>query len=249
MQLGLILVLVDVLCVVHAAKTGRFWPWGAVILALPGFGALAYFLMEIMPEWLGSPQGQQARRRVGKKLDPGKNYRVLTDQLEVADTIANRAVLAEECLELGKFEEAQRHYEQILALPMGDEAIFVLGKARAEFGLGHAAETVATLDKLRERWPDYQSAEGHLLYARALEESGRAEEALFEYQAVANYYAGAQARARYGLLLDKVGQHAEAKTVLTEVLARYKRVPRYVRRMQSEWIARAEKALRDRVES
>jgi len=106
-----------------------------------------------------------------------------------------------------------------------------------------------TLDRLRERWPDYQSAEGHLLYARALEESGRTEEALFEYQAVANYYAGAEARVRYGLLLNKVGRHAEAKTVLTEVMARYKRVPRYVRRMQSEWIARAEKALRDRVES
>jgi tetratricopeptide (TPR) repeat protein len=85
-------------------------------------------------------------------------------------------------LELGKFEEAQRHYEHILALPMGDEAIYVLGKARAEFGLGHAAETVATLDRLRARWPEYQSAEGHLLYARALEESGRTEEALFEYQ-------------------------------------------------------------------
>ena len=56
MQLGLILVLVDVICVVHAAKTGRFWTWGAVVLALPGFGALAYFLMEIVPEWLGSPR-------------------------------------------------------------------------------------------------------------------------------------------------------------------------------------------------
>jgi len=136
MQLGLILVLVDVICVVHAAKTGRFWPWGAVVLALPGFGALAYFLMEIVPEWLGSPQGQLARQRVGKKLDPGKNYRILTDQLEVADTIANRGALAEECLELGKFEEAQHHYEHILTLPMGDEAIYMLGKARAEFGLG-----------------------------------------------------------------------------------------------------------------
>jgi hypothetical protein len=248
MQLGLILLLVDVLCVVHAAKTGRFWPWGAVILALPGFGALAYFLMEILPEWFGTPQGQMARRRVTKTLDPDKNYRVLTDQLEVADTIANRAALAEECLELGKFDEAQRNYEHILALPMGDEAVYALGKARAEFGLGHPADAVATLDKLRERWPDYQSAEGHLLYARALEESGRADEALFEYQAVANYYAGAEARVRYGLLLDKVGQHAEAKSVLAEVLARYRHVPRYVRRMQSEWITRAEKALRDRVD-
>lgn len=248
MQFGLILVLVDVVCVVHAAKTGRFWPWGAVILAMPGFGALAYFLMEIIPEWLGSPQSQLARQRVGKKLDPDKHYRMLTDQLEVTDTIANRAALAEECLELGKFEEAHRHYEHILVLPMGDEPIYVLGKARAEFGLGHAAEIVATLDSLRARWPDYQSAEGHLLYARAFEESGRTEQALFEYQAVAEYFSGAEARVRYALL-DKVGQHAEAKAVLTEVLARYKRVPKYVRRMQSEWIGRAEKALRDWVET
>jgi hypothetical protein len=28
MQLGLVLLLVDVLCIVHAAKTRRFWPWG-----------------------------------------------------------------------------------------------------------------------------------------------------------------------------------------------------------------------------
>jgi hypothetical protein len=249
MQLGLILVLVDVFCVVHAAKTGRFWPWGAVILAVPGFGALAYFLMEIMPEWLGSPQGQLARQRVGKKLDPDKHYRMLTDQLEITDTIANRAALAGECLELGKFEEALGHYEHVLALPMGDEAIYLLGKARAEFGLGRAAETVATLDSLRTRWPDYQSAEGHLLYAHALEESGRIEDALFEYRAVTNYFSGAEARVRYALLLDKADQHAEAKAVLTEVLARYKRVPKYVRRMQAEWITRAEKALRDGVES
>jgi hypothetical protein len=108
-------------------------------------------------------------------LDPGRRYRELTDQLQVADTIANRAALAEECLALGKFEEALGHYEHILALPMGDDAIYALGKARAQFGLGNAQQAVTTLDDLRERWPDYQSAEGHLLYARALEESGRTE--------------------------------------------------------------------------
>lgn len=249
MQLGIILVLVDVLCVVHAAKSGKFWPWGAVILALPGFGAVAYFIMEILPDWLGTPQGQLARHRVAKTLNPGKHYRMLSDQLEVADTIANRVALAEECLQLGKFEEAQGHYEHVLALPMGDEPAYALGKARAQFGLDRASETVATLDQLRARWSDYQSAEGHLLYARALEESGRGDEALFEYQAVAQYYTGAEARVRYALLLDKLGRHAEAKAALTEVLARYKRVPGYVRRMQAEWITRAEKALRDQVDA
>ena len=217
MQIGLLLVLVDVLCVVHAAKTGRFWPWGAVILAVPGFGALAYFLMEILPEWLGTPQGQLARHRVSKTLDPAKHYRMLSDQLEIADTIANRVALAEECLELEKFEEVLRHYEHVLALPMGDEAVYALGKPRAQFALGQPDEAIATLDGLRARWPDYQSAEGHLLYARALEESGRIDEALFEYQAVANYFSGAEARVRYGLLLDKAGRQAEAKTAVRGV--------------------------------
>jgi len=109
-------------------------------------------------------------------------------------------------------------------------------------GCGGAAR--ATLDEAIQRNPNFRSPEGHLLYARALEDSGRTDEALAEYQAVASYYAGAEARVRYGLLLDKAGRQAEAKTVLTEVLAQLKRAPKYVRRAQAEWIALAEKALR-----
>jgi hypothetical protein len=244
MPFGIIFLAIEVCLIVHAAKTGRFWPWGFVILFIPIFGALAYVLVELLPEWFGSTQGQKARGRVVSTLDPGRRYRVLADQLEVADTIANRAALAEECLMLGKFAEAERHYEHILALPMGDDAIYAFGKARAQFGLGHPQDAVATLDELRRRWPDYQSAEAHLLYARALEEAGRTDDALYEYQAVANYYPGAEARARYGLLLDSAGRQAEAKVVFTELLTGLKRAPKYVRRVQAEWIALAEKALR-----
>jgi hypothetical protein len=121
MPFGIVLLLINVGLIVHAAKTGRFWPWGYIILFIPGFGALAYVLVELLPEWFGSVQGQKARRHVVNTLDPSKRYRALTEQLEVADTIANRAALAEECLELGKFTEAEYHYERILALPMGDD--------------------------------------------------------------------------------------------------------------------------------
>ena len=244
MQYGLIILILQVVCIVHAAKTGRFWPWGYVVLFLPGFGALAYVLIELLPEWFGSVQGQKARKSVVGTLDPGRRYRELSDQLEVADTIATRAALAEECLTLGKYTEALDHYEHILSLPMGDDAVYALGKARALFALGRPADTVATLDDLRARWPDYHSADGHLLYARALEQSGRTDDALTEYQAVANYYPGAEARVRYGLLLDKAGRKAEAKTVLGEVLAQARRAPKYVRRAQAEWIALAEKTVR-----
>jgi hypothetical protein len=244
MQFGFILLLIDVACIVHAAKTGRFWPWGYVVLFLPGFGAAAYFLVEIVPEWFGSVQGQKARARVVSTLDPGKRYRLLTDQLAVLDTIANRSALGEECLALGRYDEALQHYQHILSLPMGDDPIYALGRARAQFGLGHWQDAIVSLDNLRARWPDYQSAEGHLLYARALEEDGRVDDALAEYQALSNYYPGAQARVRYGLLLAKTGRAAEANSVLTETLAQLKRAPKYVRRAQAEWIALAQKAVR-----
>ncbi len=244
MQLGLILLLIDIALIVHAAKTGRFFPWGFIILFIPGFGSLAYVLIELLPAWFGSAPGQQARQRIATTLDPGKRYRELTDQLDATDTIANRAALAEECLAFGKFDEAGAHYDHILALPLGEDPRYALGKARAQFGRGHAAATAATLDDLRARWPDYQSADGHLLYARALEASVRTEQALSEYRAVVSYYPGAEARVRYGLLLDKAGRHAEAKAVLGDIVTQAKRAPKYVRRAQAQWIAMAEQARR-----
>jgi hypothetical protein len=244
MPLAVILFVIDITLVVHAAKTGRFSPWGYIILMIPGVGALAYVLVELLPEWFGSAQGQSARRRLVNTLDPERRYRELGDQLDVADTVANREALAEQCLALGKFEEAQHHFDEILKRPLGEEPIYFLGLARAQFGLGRPSDAIVTLDDLRTRWPSYQSHEGHLLYARALEESGRGDEAIEEYKALADYYPGAEARVRYGLLLDRLGRRAEAEVVLSDLLRHMKRAPKYVRGVQAEWIAAAEKALR-----
>jgi hypothetical protein len=243
MPLAALLLILNVVLIVHAAKTGRFMPWGFIILFLPGVGGLAYVLVELVPEWLGSAQGQQARRQVASKLDPQKRYRALHDDLQITDTIANRAALADECLALGKYAEAKDHFEAILARPMGEDAVYFLGRARAEFGLGFFEQTVATLDQLRERWPSYQSADGHLLYARALEEAGHINSALEEYQALADYFPGPEARVRQALLLQRLGRVLEAQGLFNEVLVRMKRAPKYVRKAYGEWIAIAEKAV------
>ena len=244
MPFAIVLFLIDVTFIVHAAKTGRLMPWAYLILLLPGVGVIAYILVELLPEWMGSAQGQKARRRVVNTLDPEKQYRKLSDDLEVSDTIANRTALAEECLVLGKFEEARRHYEDVLGRALGDEPAYALGKAQAEFGLGRPRDAIATLDELRYRWPAYQSADGHLLYARSLEESGRAEEALDEYRSLADYFPGPEARVRWAMLLAKVGRDFEAKKLYSDVLTQMRRAPRYVRKVQAEWIAVAERGLR-----
>ena len=67
MPLALIILLLNATLVIHAAKTGRFWPWAYVILLLPGFGALGYVAVELVPEWMGSPQGRQTRSKISPK--------------------------------------------------------------------------------------------------------------------------------------------------------------------------------------
>ena len=122
--------------------------------------------------------------------------------------------------------------------------MFHVGKARAAFGLGQPAAAIATLDALQARFPDFQSSDAHMLYARALEAAGDQQAALNEYNALSEYHAGAEARVRMGLLLDRLGRRDEAKVAFAEVVAVMARQPKFVRKVQAEWIALAEQGLR-----
>jgi hypothetical protein len=243
MPVALIILLLDISLIYHASKTGRLQPWAFIILMVPFIGALAYIIVELIPEWLSGPDARLARKRIAGKLDPEKLYRELSDRLANADTVANRAALAAECQNIARFEEAERHYDHILKLPIGGEPAYALGKAQAEFDRNHPADALATLDDLQKRWPDFQSPEGHLLYARALGEVGRIDEALDEYHALIAYSPGAEARVRYGMLLRMVGRTAEARVVFNELLIQMRRAPKYVRDVQAEWLSIAEKQL------
>lgn len=127
-------------------------------------------------------------------------------------------------------------------MPPGDEPEYMAGRARAEFGQGRFAEARATLEQLRRRWPDWQSGDRHLLYARALEEDGRLDEAVDEYRAISNYYAGAEPRVRLGLALRRLGREGGALGLLADVIRQMERAPRFARQTQAEWISMAGRA-------
>jgi len=132
MPVALVILLLDITLIYHASRTGRLQPWAFIILMVPFVGALAYICVELVPEWFSSPGARQARQRVANRLDPDKRYRELSDRLADTDTIANRAALAAECQKVARFDEAERHYDHILTLPMGDDPQYALGKAQAQ---------------------------------------------------------------------------------------------------------------------
>ena len=64
MHAGILVTLISLGFMIHAAKTGRFMPWFYIILFLPGIGAMAYVVVELVPQWFGSSGAQRTRRQL-----------------------------------------------------------------------------------------------------------------------------------------------------------------------------------------
>lgn len=246
MPIAALLFALDVILVIHAARSGRFVPWGYVILMLPGIGSFAYLGLVCAPEWLSSPKGDLTVRRVRAAIDPDGVYRQARDQLDAVDTIANRTTLAVACLDTHREAEALALYQGVISLPLGEEPHFFLGKARAEFGMLRSDDALSTLDELQRLWPTWRSPAAHLLYARALEQAGRNDEAIDEYRSLAVYFAGVEPRVRLAALLAKTGQSQEAAVLAGQVLAALRRSPKHVQRAEREWGALAKEVARAR---
>ncbi|MFO0994675.1 MAG: tetratricopeptide repeat protein [Hyphomicrobiales bacterium] len=94
----------------------------------------------------------------------------------------------------------------------------MFGLARAQLGAGDGPGAQATLERLRDAHPKLQNQEAHLLYARTLEAQDRFAEAEEEYESLSGYYAGLEARTRYGLLLLRRGEIERARKLFEDVV-------------------------------
>ncbi len=233
--LGAVILALQVLLVVHVIKTGRQTYWVFIVMMLPVVGAIAYVIVEILPEMAHSRAGRQVAKDLDSVVNPDRELRQLTREAARADTVENRFKLAKECLNKNRFDEARELLDGCLEGIHGEDPAILLALAKARFGLGDFAGTVEALDQVRQADPNFQSAEGHMLYARSLEGQGETERALYEFEALTGYFAGEEARCRYGLLLDRAGRRDEAREVFAEVVRSVDLAPKAYYRAQREW--------------
>ena len=224
-----------IVCVVHAVRTGRIFPWIYVIIFLPLIGSLIYVGVEIVPEVL---RGRSARRlgsSVRELADPHRALREAHYEAGLVGSVDAKRALAEQYLARGRYDDAVAIYKDALQGQFNDDTALLYGLARAQFASGDAAGAQASLDALQKADPSFMSGDAHLLYARALEMQGKDLEALEEYKKLVRYFAGEEARARYGLLLKKLGRNEEAEKMFREILTLIEGAPRRYIRAQREW--------------
>jgi hypothetical protein len=243
MPLVVLGVVLQLVLVVHAIRTGRDRIWITVLIFLPGAGSLAYVLMEVIPEWVGGRTGQRAIDRIKTLVNPEARLRALQEQLEIADTVENKQALADEYLAHSRFVEAVALYEETLQGIHKSDPQLMLGLAAAQFGAGGYAACLATLDSLRRQNPGFYSVDGHILYARSLEVSGKHQEAADEYASLISHNTSAEASCRYGLLLRDMGRNEAAEQQLQQVVRYYERGNKLYRDQERKWYMMARENL------
>lgn len=243
MSLALLSLLLQIALIIHCVRTGRSWIWIWVLALLSYIGIIAYVAAELLPPLLRSRTTSRAVRGVRKALDPGADLRRLGEAARISGGVDARQRYAEELLRQGRAADAIEVYRQVLTGLYEHDPNLMLGLARAQFAAADATAARTTLDELIRRNPDFQSREGHLLYARALETEGNVGRALEEYRALVGYYPGAEATVRYAKLLVADGQVATAREQLRGLLDQAAMAPAHYRREQASWLTQARQTL------
>ena len=225
----------------HVLRTGQDRYWLMILFAFPLIGSLVYFLMVWLPDARGSVQGRLVARGVQKLLDPSRELRDAQEALDVAATPANRLRLADALLNAGRASEAVVQYQAVLAGIYADDPQVRIHLARALVEAGQPNEARVLLDKLIAEQPKLKSAEGHLVYARAVAALGDRERAREEFESLVSYYAGLEARARYAEVLLAWSDTERLLVLVTETNKIVRRMPSAARDLNREWLLRLKK--------
>jgi hypothetical protein len=228
----------DAFCCIHIWRTGRPYWWAFVVLGFPVFGAVAYIVFEMLP----SAGADQHVRRVIRHFKPDAGFRARLEEVERCGSLANRLALADECINIGQFDDAIRIYESVLHGQHADDLQAMFGLANAYFWKGDAGNAVRELQRVVEREPMYASGEAKLMLARGLSGAGRANEARDTYEALLPHFAGEEARAYFVAFLAQQKDRARAEQIMADMDKRFRLASSTYRRVNHSWRRDAHKA-------
>jgi len=236
--IGLVVLLMQLAFGAHVIRTGRSLLWLLPIIFVPVLGCAAYALFALVPDAMGSAGARRFADDVANTVDPGRGYREKKREVELVGSAAAKRALAEECIKRGRFQDAVDLYQSAMAGPLGAQDTALLhGLARARLLSGDGAGAQAGFEALKAADPAAFNADAELDYARALALQGKNDDAIRQYEKVLPRYPGEEARCRYALLLQKLGQDERARRVFREILDSVKGAPGYYRRRQREWVS------------
>jgi len=232
----------QVAAVIHWSRKrpDSFWLWIIIIGGI--IGALAYFLIEGLPDFRNV---QRTLRGPARR----KRIRVLRALVIQNPSAGNYEELGELLLEEKRYRDARDAFDHALAA-RADSIDPFYRRGIAEFELRDDEAAVADLRRVTAADAKYDFYRASCLLAQALGRLGRTDEAMTEFDRIAHGANGAQPLVVTAQFFADHGRPAEALAIAREIAARDATMPAYQKRRDRPWLRKAkalERSLRKKV--
>ena len=211
-----------------------YWLW--VILLLGPLGAVAYLLLEALPD-LGLLRGSF------KMFPRRKRIRQLEALVRQNPSAGNYEELGDLLMEDGRCAYAREAFDRAIAARSDTlDAFYRRGVCALQ--MGDAAAAIPDLEKVFAKEPgyDFQRAGGLLAHAYAM--TGQKERAETLFRQVTARSVSSETYLNFADLLASEGKNAEAREWAQKVLDKKAAMPSYQKRRERSWFRSASKLLK-----
>ena len=228
--------LFQVLMLIHFFRNRPEYYWFFVILFLGPLGATIYFFMEVMP-------GMQWKLPVIARWERSRRkqwYEKLVKESPSQEALGQLAAI---CAAEGNHSRAIELYADALERDPGDHESRY-GRARSYMALQQNEDAVADLSSIVASEPHFKMHAAQLALAESYKALARPAEAAVVYRSVLERNPVSAANFGLARIMAERGETAEARQLLEEVVSKQTGLPRYLRRQERPWVAKAKKLLK-----
>jgi hypothetical protein len=226
----------QVLMIVHFFRNRPEFYWLFVIFFLGPIGAGVYFVVEVMPGMRWKLPVLEAWERSRRK----QWYEKLVKESPSQEALGQ---LASICAREGNHARAAELYADALDRDPGDHESRY-GRARSYMASGNYEGAMGDLAAIVASEPHFKMHAAQLALAESYEALGRPSDAAAVYSAVLERNPVSAANFGLGRIMAEEGDTQEARRLLKEVVSKQTGLPRYLRRQERPWVAKAKKLLK-----
>ena len=218
----------QIIAIVHWARRGRDRIWIWIIIFGGVIGALAYFLVEGLPDWDDMKRSFRG---------PARRKRIAALRAMVRDnpSAGNYEELGELFVEQKNWSEARAAFDRAIA-SRSDLLDTFYWRGVAAFEMGDYAAAIPDLQHVVSKEPKYDYSRAQSLLARALARSGRTAEAMAAFDRLVASSTSAESLVTAAEFYAANGRASEARELTDSILSRKATMPAYQRRRDRKWL-------------
>ncbi|MCC6370669.1 MAG: PLDc N-terminal domain-containing protein [Bacteroidia bacterium] len=226
-----LVIILQAICVFHSIRKGNQSKWIWIIVFLPFVGSLAYIFTEIVKR----QHVTSIQSTVVNMVNPTGRISDLEKQFKYSNTFVNRCALADAYLQNGENERAIELYEPGLTGVFQNNEHVIKQLMVAYYNLGRYQDVVNLAPKVSSTM-NFSKTRNNLLYAFALEKTGKTDLVEKEYKNMNHRFSNYEARYNYGCFLLRQNRKEDAGLVFYDVVEEGQQMNRREKGENGIWI-------------